>query len=184
MVQRAVRRRVVLAEVEHPALGGPDGAEGGVAGEAVAKGLAVGSILLVGVGETDISPGLHVIRRALGSRRPLDGGTAEGGVAKAERVAAATVGGWGEGVLARPAKEVEAEGGEVGDGVRSATIRVEGERGGEGVKDGDVDRPDADGSGVVVGPGLEEGAEPEGIPGPGQPGIREAQSGKLLVNGA
>ena len=61
MVQWAVRQHVVLAEVEHPVLGSLDGAEGGVAGDAVAKGLAAGSILLVGVGETNISPALHVI---------------------------------------------------------------------------------------------------------------------------
>ena len=80
-----------------------------------AKGLAPGGILLVGVGETNMSPGLHVMRRALGGGCPLDGGTAKGGVAKAEGLAPATVGGGGEGVFARSAKEVKAKNGEVGN---------------------------------------------------------------------
>ena len=50
-----------MAEVEDMALGCPDGAESAVTGAAVAKGFAVRSILLVGVGETDVSPPLHVI---------------------------------------------------------------------------------------------------------------------------
>jgi hypothetical protein len=115
-VQGALGWYVVLAEVKDTALGGSDGAESVIAGAAVAKGLAACGILLVGVGETDISPTLHVMRRALGGGSPLDGGIAEGGVSKAERFATAAVGGGGEGVLARSAKEVEPDGGEVGDG--------------------------------------------------------------------
>ena len=72
-----------------------DWAESVVARAAVAKGFAAGCILLVGVGETDVSPHLHVIRRAFGGRSSLDGGTAEGGIPKTERFAAASVGGWG-----------------------------------------------------------------------------------------
>jgi hypothetical protein len=183
-VQGAVRQRVVAAEVEDPTLGCADGAESGVARAAVAKGFAAGGILLVGVGETDVSPHLHVIRRALGGRSALDGGAAEGGVPKAERFAAAAIGGRGEGVLPRPAKKVETDGGKVGDGLRSVTVGVELEGGGEGPEDGDVDGPDAGRSRVVVGPGFEEGTEPVGIPSPVQSGILEAQSGELLADGA
>ena len=184
-MERAIGGGMVLAEVEYPSLCCPDRAEGGVTGEAVAKGLAPGGILLVGVGETNMSPGLHVMRRALGGGCPLGGGTAKGGVAKAEGLAPAAVGGGGEGVFARSAKEVKAENGEVGDGVRPAVVGVEGEEWvGEGPEDGDVDWPYSGGSRVVVSPCLEEGAEAEGVPGPIQPGIREAQSGELLANGA
>jgi hypothetical protein len=113
-----------MAEVQGTALGRPDWAESVVAGAAVAKGLASGCILLVGVGETNVSPCLHVIRRALGGGSPLDGGTAEGGVAKAEWLAASPVGGWREGVLSRPAEEVEANGSEVCDGFRAWSVWV------------------------------------------------------------
>ena len=61
MVQRAVGWCVVLAEVKDTALGRPDWAETVVTRAAMAKGLASCSILLVGVGETDVSPSLHVI---------------------------------------------------------------------------------------------------------------------------
>lgn len=182
-VERAVGGGVVLAEVEDPSLCCPDRAEGGVTGEAVSKGLAAGGILLVSVGETNMSPGLHVMRRALSGGCPLGGGTAKGGVAKAEGLAPASVGGGGEGVFARSAKEIKAEDGEVGNGMRPALVGVEGEGRGECPEDGDVDGPHSGGSGVVIGPSLEEGAEAEGVPGPIQPGIREAQSGELLADG-
>jgi hypothetical protein len=67
--------------------------------------------------------------------------------------------------------------------MRPALVGVEGEGGGECPEDGDVDGPHSGGSGVVIGPSLEEGAEAEGVPGPIQPGIREAQSGELLADG-
>jgi hypothetical protein len=60
-VQWAVGWCVVLAKVKDTALGRPDWAESVVARAAVAKGLALCCILLVGVGETDVSPFLHVI---------------------------------------------------------------------------------------------------------------------------
>jgi hypothetical protein len=63
-VQWAVGWCVVFAKVKDTALGRPDWAESVVAGAAVAKGLASCCILLVGVGETDVSPVLHVIQRA------------------------------------------------------------------------------------------------------------------------
>ena len=181
--QGALGWYVVLAEVKDTALGGSDGAESVIAGAAVAKGLASCGILLVGVGETDISPTLHVMRRALGGGSPLDGGIAEGGVSKAERFATAAVGGGGEGVLARSAKEVEPDGGEVSDGFGPWPVGVSPEEGGEGPEDGDVDRPDPGGSWVVIGPSLVEGSEPEDVPWPVQPWILEAQSGELLPDG-
>ena len=98
-VQRAVWRRQVVSEVEDSALGRVDGAESGVARAAVSEGFAAGCVLLVSVGETNVSPSLHVMRRAVGGRSPLDGGAAEGGIAEAERCAAAAVGGGGEGIF-------------------------------------------------------------------------------------
>jgi hypothetical protein len=65
MVQWAVGWCVVLAEVKDTALSGSDWAEAVVAGAAMAEGLATCGVLLVGVGEINISPALHVIRRAL-----------------------------------------------------------------------------------------------------------------------
>ena len=106
-----------MAEVKDTALGCLDGAESVVTGAAVAEGFAACSILLVGVGETDVSPALHVIRRALSSGSSLDGRTAEGGVLQAKGLAAPSVGCWGEGVLTRSAKEVEADGCKVDDGL-------------------------------------------------------------------
>jgi hypothetical protein len=183
-VQRAVRRGVVLAKVKDPALGRPDRAESGVAGAAVANGFAACSILLVGVGETDVSPCLHVIRRALGGGCPLDGRAAEGGVLEAKRFTTSPVGGWGEGVFAGSAKEVEPDGGEGGDGVGARSVWVCLEQGGESAEDCDVDGSDAGWSWVVIGPGFVEGSESVHIPGPVQPGILEAQSGELLPDGA
>jgi hypothetical protein len=115
-VQGAVGWSVVLAEVKDTPLSRPDGAEAGIPGAAVAKGLAASSVLLVSVGETDVSPSLHVIQRARGGGGPLDGGTAEGGIPEAKRFAAPSVGGWGECILARSAEEVEPDGSKVGDG--------------------------------------------------------------------
>jgi hypothetical protein len=88
MVQWAVGGCLVMPEVKDMVLGRPDWAESVVPGAAVAKGLTSCCILLVGVGETDVSPALHVIRRALGGGSPLDGRTAEGGVSKAKWFAA------------------------------------------------------------------------------------------------
>jgi hypothetical protein len=107
---------VVLAKVKDTALSRPDWAESVVTGAAVAKGLASCCILLVGVGETDVSPCQHVIRRALGGGGPLDGRAAEGSISKAKWFAASSVGGWGEGVFSRPAEEVESDCSEIGDG--------------------------------------------------------------------
>ena len=123
-VQWAVGWCLVMAEVKDTALGRLDWAESVVAGAAVAKGLASCCILLVGVGETDVSPSLHVVRRALGGGSPLDGGTAEGGVSKVEWFAASPVSGWGEGILSRSAKEAEPDGSEVGDGFRAWPVWV------------------------------------------------------------
>ena len=123
-VQWAVGWCLVMAEVKDTALGRPDWAESVVTRAAMAKGLASCCILLVGVGETDISPSLHVIRRTLGGGSPLDGGTAEGGVSKAEWFAVSPVSGWGEGVLSRMAKEVEPDGSEVSDGFRARPVWV------------------------------------------------------------
>jgi hypothetical protein len=114
----------------------------------------------------------------------LDGGAAEGGIAEAERCAAAAVGGGGEGIFPGAAEEVEADCGEVDDGLCAGTIRVVLKSGGECAEDGDVDRPDAGGSRVVVGPGFEEGPEAKGVFSPVQPWILEAQSGELLADGA
>ena len=51
------------------------------------------------------------------------------------------------------------------------------------MEDGDIDEPHMKGSGVVIIPGLEEGLEVVHVVGAIQPGIQEAQSGKLLPHG-
>jgi hypothetical protein len=135
---------------------------------AVAKGLATTHcVLLVGVGETNISPHLYVIQRVFSGWSPLDGSTAEGGVPEAEGLASTLVGGWGgEGTLARPAEEVESDGGEVSNGLQLVLVGVLLEVSGEGLQDGDVDWTDPGGSWVIICPDLEKGAEQKGVPWP------------------
>ena len=171
-----------MAEVEDPASCCVDGAESSVSRAAMSKGFAMGCVLLVSVGETNVSPSLHVIRRAVCGRSPLDGGAAEGSVLEAERFAASAVGGRREGIFPRSAEEIETHGGKVSDGLHAGTIQGRQKSGGEDAEDGDVDWPDAGGRRIVVSPGFEEGLESEGVPSPFQPWILEAQSGELLAD--
>ena len=53
----------------------------------------------------------------------------------------------------------------------------------QGAENGDVDRPDTGGSGVLISPGLEEVLEAKDIVGAIQPGIWEAHSGERLPHG-
>ena len=62
-------------------------------------------------------------------------------------------------------------------------VPVLGKAGDEGMKDGDVDGPHPGGCGVLIGPGLEEGLELEGVMDAVQAGIQEAQLGELLAHG-
>ena len=63
VIDGAIRRGVVLAEMVHMLLYGADGAKGVVAGETMAQGFPLSGVLLIGVGEGDEGPLLHVIPR-------------------------------------------------------------------------------------------------------------------------
>ena len=130
---------------------------------------------MISVGKGDIGPLLHIIPRTITGRDVLGKWAAEGGVIEIEGFAVALVSGRREGIFARVTEEVEGKG--------ACLIRVVGEAGGQGLEDGDVDWPYIRGCGVYIVPGLEEGLEPEDIVGAIQPGIWEAQLGKLLPHG-
>ena len=83
---------------------------------------------------------------AVVGRNALDKGTTEGGVSKAERLAAATVSSGREGILAQVAEEEESKGGQVKDGLGSGLVSVMGKACNEGAEDGDVDGPHPGGS--------------------------------------
>ena len=163
------------------ALDSLDRAEGGIAGEAMAKGFPVSGVLLISVGtKGDIGPLLHVMPRTVTGWDVLGKQAAESGVIEMEGLALAMVGGGGQGIFPGVTEEVEGKGAQVKDGLGLQAVGVMGEAGDQGLKDHDVDRPDMGGSGVLVLPSLEEGLEAEDIVGAIQPGIQEAQSGKCL----
>ena len=80
---------------------GLDGAEGHVAGHAMAKGFTMHTVLLVSVGEGDVGPSLHIMHRAVTGGDALDESAAECCVGKLERLTAAAVSGGGEGIFSR-----------------------------------------------------------------------------------
>ena len=89
-----------------------------------------------------------------------------------------------EGVLARMAKEEEGKGREVKNGLGMGLVTVLGKAGNKGMEDGDVEGPRLRGGGVLVGPGLKEGLEVDGVMDAVQVGIWEAQLGELLAHGS
>ena len=164
---------------------GTDGTKVNVTRHAMSKSFTTGAVLLISVGEGCIGPLLHVMQRAVTGGDALDKGTAEGCVSKAEGLAAAImIGGRRESILAQVAEEEESKGGQVEDGLGSGLVMVMGKAGDEGMKDDDVDWPHLGGGGVLVSPSFEEGLESEGVMDAIQAGIREAQSGELLAQGA
>ena len=83
----------MVKEMLDAALNGAYGAEGGVAGEAMSKGLPVHAVLLVGVSKGDVGPLLHVIPRTRTGGDALVGRMAECCVGETERLATATISG-------------------------------------------------------------------------------------------
>ena len=162
---------------------GADGAEMDVTRCAMSKGFTTSAVLLIGVGEGDVGPLLHVMQRAVTGRDALGKGTAKSGVSELEGLATATVGSRGEGIFAWVTEEEEGEGRKVKDGLSPSLVPVLGKAGDKGMKDGDVDRPHPEGGGVFISPGLEEGLESEGVMDAIQAGIQEAQLGELLAHG-
>ena len=81
-------------------------------------------------------------------------------------------------------EEEEADDVEVHDGLGSAWFWVISELLCQGSENGEVDRPDSQGSWVFIIPGLEESSELVDISGAIHSGIGEVQSGKLLAHGA
>ena len=179
-IKGAVRGGIVLEEMLDVVLDGSDRTEGGVTGEAMAKGFPTSGVLLISVHKGDVGPLLHVIPRTGTGWDALEDRTAECGVIKMERLAPATVSGRRQGIFPRAAEEVEGKGAQVKDGLGPWMVRDVGEGCNQGLEDHDVNGPDMRGSGVLICPSLEEGFEAEDIVGAFQPGIREAQSGKCL----
>ena len=149
----------MLAKMLHMVLDGSDRAEGGITEEAMVEGFPANGVLLIGVGEGNVGPLLHVIPRTVTGWDALDKQTAESCVIEMEGLALAMVSGGGEGIFPRAAEEVEGEGAQVRDSLGPWTIGVMGEAGDQGLKDHDVDGPDVRGSGVLILPSLEEGLE-------------------------
>ena len=142
MVERTVGRGMVLVKMVDMALDGSDRAEGGVAGEeAMAEGFPKSGVLLISVGEGDVSLMLHVIPRTITGRDALGKQAAESSVIEVEGLAVAPVSGRREGVFTRAAEEVEGKGAQVKDGLGTCLIGVMGETGDQGLEDGDVDWP-------------------------------------------
>ena len=162
---------------------GANGTEVDITGHAVSECFTMSAVLLIGVGEGDVGPLLHVMQRAVTGGDALDKSAAEGCVGEPEGLATATVSSRGEGILTQSAKEEESEGREVKDGLSLSLVLVLGKAGDEGMKDGDVDGPHPGGGGVLVSPGFEEGLESEGVMDAVKPGIWEAQLGELLAHG-
>ena len=149
----------------------------------MSESFTTGAVLLISVGEGCIGPCLHVMQSTVTGRDALDKGTTEGSVSEVEGLAAAAIGSRGEGIFAWVAEEKESKGGQVEDGLGSGLVVVLGEAGDEGMEDGDVDGPHPGGGVVLIGPGLEEGLEAEGVMDAVQVRIQEAQLGELLAHG-
>ena len=179
-IQGAVGGCMMLDKMLDTALDGADGAEVEVTREAMAEGFPMHAVLLIGVGKGDVGPLLHVMPRTHTGGDALEGRTVEGGVGEVEGLASTTVGGRRQAIFPGATEEVEGKGAQVKDGLGAGAVWGLGEGLDQGMKDRDVDGPDAGGSGVLIRPGPEEGLEAKDVMGAIQPGIGEAQSGECL----
>ena len=107
MIEGRVGGGVEVAKVFNSAAEGVDGTEVNVTGHAMSKGFTTSAVLLIGVGEGDIGPLLHVMQRAVTGRDALDKGTVESCVGEPEGLATAAIGSRGEGILTWSAEEEE-----------------------------------------------------------------------------